>query len=179
METQTSIAPPPPPSVIFTDAAAHKVSELISEEDNPNLKLRVFISGGGCSGFQYGFTFDESVEDGDSQVENQGVMLAGRSHERAISDGCRDRLQGRPAGSAVHHPEPERANHLWLRVVFYRLDTLSSGMAMRVLIRCLFLTLSSRLANRVCKTCSPFARTMKVRRRYLQGTGKFLAQCPR
>ena len=65
----------PPPSVVFTDAAARKVGELISEEDNPNLKLRVFISGGGCSGFQYGFTFDESVEEGDSQVENQGVML--------------------------------------------------------------------------------------------------------
>ncbi len=64
-----------PPSVVFTDAAAHKVGELIGEEDNPNLMLRVFISGGGCSGFQYGFTFDESVEDGDSQVENQGVTL--------------------------------------------------------------------------------------------------------
>lgn len=66
---------PPPPPVVFTDAAAAKVSELIREEDNPALKLRVFISGGGCSGFQYGFTFDEQVEDGDSQVENHGVTL--------------------------------------------------------------------------------------------------------
>ena len=74
-ETTGKSAPPPPPSVIFTDAAAHKVGELISEEDNPNLMLRVFISGGGCSGFQYGFTFDESIEDGDSKVENQGVTL--------------------------------------------------------------------------------------------------------
>jgi iron-sulfur cluster insertion protein len=73
--TPEPTAPPPPPSVIFTDAAAHKVGELIAEEDNSNLKLRVFISGGGCSGFQYGFTFDEDVEDGDSQVENQGVTL--------------------------------------------------------------------------------------------------------
>ena len=64
-----------PPPIVFTDAAAHKVSELIKEEDNPDLMLRVFISGGGCSGFQYGFTFDEQVEDGDSQVENQGVKL--------------------------------------------------------------------------------------------------------
>ncbi len=64
-----------PAGIVFTDAAAHKVSELIAEEDNPNLKLRVFISGGGCSGFQYGFTFDEDIEDGDSQVENQGVTL--------------------------------------------------------------------------------------------------------
>ncbi len=75
MDTATGSAPPPPASVIFTDAAAEKVSELISEEDNPDLKLRVFISGGGCSGFQYGFTFDESVEEGDSQVENRGVTL--------------------------------------------------------------------------------------------------------
>lgn len=74
-ETTGTSVPPPPPSVIFTDAAAHKVGELISEEDNPNLMLRVFISGGGCSGFQYGFTFDESIEDGDSKVENQGVTL--------------------------------------------------------------------------------------------------------
>ena len=64
-----------PPPIVFTDAAASKVGELIREEDNPNLMLRVFISGGGCSGFQYGFTFDETVEDGDSQVENQGVKL--------------------------------------------------------------------------------------------------------
>ena len=74
METAVSNAAPTP-GIVFTDAAATKVGELISEEDNPNLKLRVFISGGGCSGFQYGFTFDESVEDGDSQIENQGVML--------------------------------------------------------------------------------------------------------
>ncbi|MEL7186961.1 MAG: iron-sulfur cluster insertion protein ErpA [Pseudomonadota bacterium] len=73
--TTTTSAAPPPPSIVFTDAAASKVSELITEEANPNLKLRVFISGGGCSGFQYGFTFDEAIEDGDSQVENQGVML--------------------------------------------------------------------------------------------------------
>ena len=74
MTTNTEIAPPPP-GIVFTDAAAIKVGELIKEEDNPNLKLRVFISGGGCSGFQYGFTFDEDIEEGDSQVENQGVML--------------------------------------------------------------------------------------------------------
>ena len=77
METNTpvigSTAAPPP--LVFTDAAAQKVSELIKEEDNPDLMLRVFVAGGGCSGFQYGFTFDESVEDGDSSIENQGVTL--------------------------------------------------------------------------------------------------------
>lgn len=65
----------PPQPIVFTDAAADKVSELIKEEDNPDLKLRVFVSGGGCSGFQYGFTFDQTIEDGDSAVENRGVTL--------------------------------------------------------------------------------------------------------
>jgi iron-sulfur cluster insertion protein len=74
MQTNTA-APAPPPPVVFTDAAASKVGELIEEERNPDLKLRVFISGGGCSGFQYGFTFDENTEDGDSEVVNQGVTL--------------------------------------------------------------------------------------------------------
>jgi iron-sulfur cluster insertion protein len=63
------------PSLLFTDAAARKVGELIQEESNPNLKLRVFVSGGGCSGFQYGFTFDESIEEGDTTVQNAGVTL--------------------------------------------------------------------------------------------------------
>ena len=67
--------PPPPDVLAFTDAAAGKVGELIREEANPNLKLRVFVSGGGCSGFQYGFTFDENIEDGDFCVENHGVQL--------------------------------------------------------------------------------------------------------
>jgi iron-sulfur cluster insertion protein len=67
--------PAPPPPVVFTDAAARKVHELIQEEENPGLKLRVYVSGGGCSGFQYGFTFDEKMEEGDSRVENQGVTL--------------------------------------------------------------------------------------------------------
>jgi iron-sulfur cluster insertion protein len=70
-DTSTSIAP----TLLFTDAAASKVAELIREESNPNLKLRVFVQGGGCSGFQYGFTFDESIEEGDTQVSNRGVTL--------------------------------------------------------------------------------------------------------
>lgn len=59
----------------FTDAAANKVKTLIEEEENPNLKLRVYITGGGCSGFQYGFTFDEAVNDGDMTIVNAGVTL--------------------------------------------------------------------------------------------------------
>jgi len=62
-------------TLIFTDAAAVKVRELINEEGNDALMLRVFISGGGCSGFQYGFTFDENVSEGDVVIENGGVKL--------------------------------------------------------------------------------------------------------
>lgn len=62
-------------ALVFTDAAAVKVRELLEDEDNDALKLRVFVSGGGCSGFQYGFTFDENIEDGDTLVEKQGVTL--------------------------------------------------------------------------------------------------------
>jgi iron-sulfur cluster insertion protein len=64
-----------PSPVNFTDAAANKVSTLIEEEGNDQLKLRVFITGGGCSGFQYGFTFEEEINDGDTQVEKAGVTL--------------------------------------------------------------------------------------------------------
>ncbi len=61
--------------LLFTDAAAAKVKELIDEEGNPNLKLRVFVSGGGCSGFQYGFTFDEEVAEDDTSMVKNGVTL--------------------------------------------------------------------------------------------------------
>ncbi|MCQ1058932.1 MULTISPECIES: iron-sulfur cluster insertion protein ErpA [Photobacterium] len=59
----------------FSDVAANKVKALIAEEENPELKLRVYITGGGCSGFQYGFTFDEKVNEGDTTIENSGVTL--------------------------------------------------------------------------------------------------------
>ena len=61
--------------LVFTTSAAAKVAQLIVEEGNPQLMLRVYIQGGGCSGFQYGFTFDESVQDGDTQVVTDGVKL--------------------------------------------------------------------------------------------------------
>jgi len=63
------------PGIVFTDAAARKVQELVLEEGNPDLKLRVYISGGGCSGFQYGFSFDEEQAEDDITVENDGVTL--------------------------------------------------------------------------------------------------------
>ena len=61
--------------LIFTDSAAEKVKKLIEEEKNPSLNLRVFITGGGCSGFQYGFTFDEMIQDGDAEIAKCGVKL--------------------------------------------------------------------------------------------------------
>lgn len=62
-------------TLVFTDSAVTKVKQLIEEEGNDKLKLRVFITGGGCSGFQYGFTFDENQQDGDTVVEKEGVTL--------------------------------------------------------------------------------------------------------
>jgi iron-sulfur cluster insertion protein len=61
--------------LIFTDRAASKVKELVDEEGNPDLKLRVFVQGGGCSGFQYGFTFDELVNEDDTPMNKNGVTL--------------------------------------------------------------------------------------------------------
>jgi len=63
------------PPLLFTDAAAHKVGQLIEQEGNAGLKLRVYVQGGGCSGFQYGFTFDEEIQEGDTEIENGGVTL--------------------------------------------------------------------------------------------------------
>ena len=71
MNTTTELASP----FVFTDSAANKVKELIDEEGNPALKLRVFVTGGGCSGFQYGFTFDEETAEDDTTMQKNGVTL--------------------------------------------------------------------------------------------------------
>jgi iron-sulfur cluster insertion protein len=64
-----------PAPIIFTDNAAMKVAQLIEEEGNADLKLRVFVQGGGCSGFQYGFTFDEVANEDDTTMVKNGVQL--------------------------------------------------------------------------------------------------------
>ena len=64
-----------PAALIFTDSAAAKVADLIADEGNPELKLRVFVQGGGCSGFSYGFTFDEIANDDDTTMQKNGVSL--------------------------------------------------------------------------------------------------------
>jgi iron-sulfur cluster insertion protein len=61
--------------LVFTSQAAAKVADLIAEEGNDDLMLRVYIQGGGCSGFQYGFTFAEAIEDGDTEIVTDGVKL--------------------------------------------------------------------------------------------------------
>jgi|SRR5690625_484477 len=71
---KTDLQAPPSP-LAFSDAAVDKVRDLLYDEGNPNLKLRVFVQGGGCSGFQYGFTFDEDVNEDDTVIERDGVQL--------------------------------------------------------------------------------------------------------
>ena len=73
--TQSTENLEPPMPLVFTDSAVAKVADLIAEEGNPDLKLRVFVQGGGCSGFQYGFTFDEAVSEDDTLVTKDNVTL--------------------------------------------------------------------------------------------------------
>ena len=74
-EPLQTLADAMPAPLVFTDSAADKVKQLVDEEGNPELKLRVFVQGGGCSGFQYGFTFDEVVNEDDTQMSKNGVTL--------------------------------------------------------------------------------------------------------
>lgn len=64
-----------PEPLSLTESAVRKVRELVEEEGNPALKLRVFVTGGGCSGFQYGFTFDDEVNEDDTRIEKDGVVV--------------------------------------------------------------------------------------------------------
>ena len=79
MDIQINFSPKPKviegATVGFTDSAAAKVKALVEEEKNPNLKLRVSVDGGGCSGFQYGFAFDENINDDDTVIEKDGVTM--------------------------------------------------------------------------------------------------------
>ena len=77
-------------SIGFSEAAAKKAKVLIDEEANEALNLRVFVTGGGCSGFEYGFTFDEDLEDDDTAIVQQGVRLVHgtkRAHARTLNAG--------------------------------------------------------------------------------------------
>ena len=105
----------------FTEAAAIKVKDLIADEDNPNLKLRVYITGGGCSGFQYGFTFDDQVNEGDMTIEKQGVGLVVDPMSRR-----RRRLYRGTGRFAFYRDQPECEKHLRLRLLIQRLKIVRS-----------------------------------------------------
>ena len=62
-------------AMTLTEAAAEKIGGLLAQEGNADMNLRIFVSGGGCSGFQYGFTFDDEIKENDTVVENHGVKL--------------------------------------------------------------------------------------------------------
>ncbi len=100
MEIQVSIAPIQTVQtnlepVTMSDAAAEKVRQLIAEEGKPNLKLRVTVSGGGCSGFQYGFEFDETVNSNDTEIEKNGVtMLVDNFSQQYLGGAEVDYLEG-------------------------------------------------------------------------------------
>ena len=99
MDIQINFAPKPRviegATVGFTDAAAVKVKALVEEEKNPNLKLRVSVDGGGCSGFQYGFSFDENIGDDDTVIEKNGAtMLVDVSSMQYLNGSEVDYLEG-------------------------------------------------------------------------------------
>ena len=102
-------------NIEFSSRAAHKVRELIDDEGNPALKLRVFITGGGCSGFSYGFTFDDGVADDDAVIERDGVTAVVDPMSYQYLAGRRDRLPGGSRRRAVHRRQPQRLLNLRLR----------------------------------------------------------------
>lgn len=98
---QTATSDPP---LLFTSAAANKVAQLISEEGNPNLMLRIYIQGGGCSGFQYGFTFDENIAEGDESIVTDGVKLLVDPMSMQYLNGAKiDYSEGLQGGQFVIH----------------------------------------------------------------------------
>jgi iron-sulfur cluster assembly accessory protein len=75
LATATAVCEAPPAPLNFSSNAAAKVAELIADEGNPNLKLRLYVTGGGCSGFSYGFAFDDQMNDDDTRIDKDGVTM--------------------------------------------------------------------------------------------------------
>ena len=113
--TQTDVTPID--AITLTEAAAAKVAELIEQEGNPELALRVAVRPGGCSGFSYEMFFDTDVAEDDltSSFGSVGVVVDPAS--ASLLQGCDPRLQGRSAGRRVQHQQPQRQPHLRLRAV--------------------------------------------------------------
>ena len=106
-----------------TPSAASKITELLAEENKTNAGLRVFVQGGGCSGFQYGLMIDEGEGDAttDAVIESNGVKLLVDPDQRALPDRRRSRFRRQHHRRRLHHQEPEREVDLRLRVVVQRL----------------------------------------------------------
>ena len=105
-----------------TETAASKISELLVEEQKANSGLRVFVQGGGCSGFQYGLMIEESLGDSDQIFESNGVKLYVESHQHSLPEGGRGRLRRNGHWGRLYHQEPECGVDLRVRPVVYRLS---------------------------------------------------------
>ena len=120
--------------IIFTDSCCTKVADLIAEENNPDLKLRVFVNGGGCSGFQYGFTFDEIKNDDDFEIQKNGLtfLVDPMSYQYLVGAeidyteslqgsqfDCRDNLRLRFVLLRINNPFlPQKTGRLYLQTAF-------------------------------------------------------------
>ncbi len=113
MNDMTAVMPDP---LVFTENAANKVKALIVEEGNEELKLRVFVTGGGCSGLQYGFTFDEVANEDDTVMQKNGVSLLIDPMSYQYLVGAEIDYTGGTRGRAVRDQESERVVDLRLRV---------------------------------------------------------------
>jgi iron-sulfur cluster insertion protein len=107
--TSASLASVMPGQLEFTASAAAKVAELINEEGNPGLKLRLYVTGGGCSGFSYGFAFDDQVAEDDSQIVTEGVALVVDAMSLQYVLGARVDFEDGLEGSrfVIHNPNAQ------------------------------------------------------------------------
>ena len=111
----------PPMPILLSGDAASKVRELILEEGNPNLMLRISVSGGGCSGFQYGFAFEELSGGDDMIIEKDGVRVLIDPISLQYLSGANIDFQGRRRRLALRHPQSQCEEHLRLRkLIFHR-----------------------------------------------------------
>ncbi len=114
MQAALTTASPTLPGVMpsmleFTPQAAAKVASLIEEEGNPNLKLRLYVTGGGCSGFSYGFAFDDQVNEDDTKIVTAGVALVVDAMSQQYVLGARVDFEDGLEGSrfVIHNPNAQ------------------------------------------------------------------------
>ena len=110
--------------IIFTDSCCTKVADLIAEENNPDLKLRVFVNGGGCSGFQYGFTFDEIKNDDDFEIQKNGLTFLVDPMSYQYLVGAEIDYTESLQGSQFVIRNPNAENDLRLRIILLSLSSI-------------------------------------------------------